>query len=81
MVLAKITTSVDGMVGPSTSHRQCGKMWSLNPGKRKWSSGSYTKQLTNWSSAVEKVLLVQPSAERVFSILSASFNEQQDHAL
>ena len=40
--------------------------------------------LPNWSTAVKKVLLVQPSsaaAERVFSLLSASFNEQQDHAL
>ena len=58
--IAKITTSVDDMVAGSTSHRQCCKMWSLNPRKRKWGSGSgsYTKQLTNWSSAVERVLLV-----------------------
>ena len=73
VVLAKISTSADGMVGPSTSHRPCCKMWSLNPRKRKWSSGSYTKQLTNWSSAVERVLPVQPSTDRVLSILSASF--------
>ena len=38
----------------------------------------------NWSSAVKKVLLVQPSsaaAKRFYSLLSSSFNEQQDHAL
>lgn len=38
----------------------------------------------NWSSAVKKVLLVQPSsaaAERFYSLLSSFFNEQQDHAL
>ena len=35
-------------------------------------------------SAVKKVLLVQPSlaaAERVFSILNSSFNDQQEHTL
>ena len=40
--------------------------------------------LTHWSSAVMKVLLVQPSsaaAERVFSILNSSFNDSQEHAL
>ena len=40
--------------------------------------------LPHWSSAVMKVLLVQPSsaaAERVFSILNSSFNDSQDHAL
>lgn len=34
-----------------------------------------------WASAVKKVLLVQPSsvaAERVFSILNSSFNDQQE---
>lgn len=36
------------------------------------------------TSAVKKVLLVQPSlaaAERVFSILNSSFNDQQEHTL
>ena len=40
--------------------------------------------LPHWSSAGLKVLLVQPSsaaAERVFSILNASFNDSQEHAL
>jgi hypothetical protein len=44
----------------------------------------HAEQLPNWSSAVKKVLLVQPSsaaAERAFSILNASFNDQQHHAL
>ena len=44
----------------------------------------HAEQLPNWSSAVKKVLLVQPSsaaAERVFSILKASFNDQQQLAL
>lgn len=39
--------------------------------------------LPHWSSAVMKVLLVQPSsaaAERVFSILNASFNDSQEQA-
>ena len=41
-------------------------------------------QLPRWASAVKKVLLVQLSsaaAERVFSILNSSFNDQQEHAL
>ena len=43
-------------------------------------------QLTgpNWSSAVYKVILVQLSssaAERVFSLLTATFGSQQDQAL
>ena len=44
----------------------------------------HEERLPNWSSAVKKVLLVQPSsaaAERVFSLLSASFHEQQENAL
>ena len=49
------------------------KWWKLNgPG------------LPNWAASVRKVLLVQPSSatsERVFSLLNASFHEQQDAAL
>ena len=44
----------------------------------------YEERLPNWSSAVKKVLLVQPSsaaAERVFSLLSVSFHEPQENAL
>ena len=44
----------------------------------------HEERLPNWSSAVKKVLLVQTSsavAERVFSLLSASFHEQQESAL
>ena len=40
--------------------------------------------LPTWSSAAMKVLLVQPSsasAERVFSLLNSSFNEQQLNSL
>ena len=40
--------------------------------------------LPHWSSAVRKVVLVQPSsatAERVFSMLNQSFGEQQQNAL
>ena len=43
----------------------------------------HAQRLPYWSSAVKKVLMVQPSSaasERVFSILSASFNDQQDSA-
>ena len=42
------------------------------------------ERLPRWVTAVKQVLLIQPSsaaAERVFSILKASFNEQQDCAL
>jgi len=44
----------------------------------------HEEQLPRWASAVKQVLLVQPSsatAERVFSILKASFNEQQNTEL
>ena len=44
----------------------------------------HEEKLPNWSSAVKKVLLIQPSsaaAERVFSLLSASFHKQQESAL
>ena len=37
-----------------------------------------------WSAALRKVLLIQPSsaaAERVFSLLNASFSDQQEHSL
>ena len=42
------------------------------------------ERLPRWATVVKQVLLIQPSfaaAERVFSILKASFNEQQDYAL
>ena len=45
---------------------------------------AHADRLPNWSMAVKKILLVQPSsaaAQRVFSILAASFNDQQDRAL
>ena len=40
--------------------------------------------LLRWSNAAKQVLLLQPSsaaAERVFSLLTASFSEQQQHSL
>ena len=40
--------------------------------------------LPNWSSICKSVLLVQPSsatAERVFSILTNSFTDRQEHSL
>ena len=40
--------------------------------------------LPKWSSALQKVLLIQPSSaasERVFSLLNSSFSEQQERAL
>ena len=43
-----------------------------------------TSVLPHWSQAAKKVFLVQPSsaaAERVFSLLKSSFNEQQDNSL
>ena len=45
---------------------------------------SREERLPRWATTVRQVLLIQPSsaaAERVFSILKASFNEQQDCAL
>ena len=48
------------------------------------SSDQQSGNLPHWSSAVMKVLLVQPSsaaAERVFSILNSSFDDSQEHAL
>ena len=42
------------------------------------------ERLPHWATVVKQVTLIQPSsaaAERVFSILKASFNEQQDCAL
>ena len=42
------------------------------------------KVLSNWSSTCKSVFLVQPSsagAERVFSILSNSFTDMQEHSL
>ena len=40
--------------------------------------------LPKWSSALQKVSLVQPSSaasERVFSLLNSSFNDKQEHSL
>lgn len=34
------------------------------------------KDLPNWAACVKKLLLVQPSSERVFSLLNASFRKQ-----
>ena len=57
----------------------------MNTGERKvkwWHD--HKDQLPHWASPVKKVLLVQPSsaaAERVFPILTFSFNDQQEHAL
>ena len=48
-----------------------------------WKQNS--EQLPGWAAAFRKVLLVHPSSaaasERVFSLLNASFNDQQDHSL
>ncbi|CAB4025203.1 RNA-directed DNA polymerase from transposon BS, partial [Paramuricea clavata] len=52
-------------------------------GKVKWWSDQEIT-LPCWSTAVKKILLVQPSsapAERVFSLLQNAFNKQQDAAL
>ena len=42
------------------------------------------QDLPHWSSVAQKFLLLQPSsaaAERVFSILSSSFSDQQQNSL
>ena len=44
----------------------------------------HASTLPNWSAAAKKTILLQPSsaaAERVFSLLKASFGEQQDMSL
>ena len=64
-------------------------MWLLNVREEKLSGGGiHEEELPNsglLQSRVSSLLLfVQPSsaaAERAFSLLSASFHEQQDHAL
>ena len=45
---------------------------------------NHVEDLPHWSSAAQMVALVQPSTaavERVFSILKASFDPQQDNSL
>ena len=45
---------------------------------------THTTALPNWSAAVKKILLVQPSSaspERVFSLLQNAFSTQQEAAL
>jgi squalene cyclase len=52
-------------------------------GKVKWRS-DHEITLPCWSTAVKKIMLVQPSsapAERVFSLLQNAFNKQQDATL
>jgi squalene cyclase len=52
-------------------------------GKVKWWC-DHEMTLPSWSTAVKKILLVQPSsasAERVFSLLQNVFNRQQDATL
>ena len=56
---------------------------SINMAPFEW-WGRQAHNLPNWSAAVRKIVLVQllsAAAEIVFSLLKASFNEQQDHAL
>ena len=52
-------------------------------GKVQWWA-THAAALPNWSAAVKKILLVQPSsasAERVFSQLQNAFSKQQEGAL
>ena len=52
-------------------------------GKVQWWA-THAAALPNWSAAVKKILLVQPSsasAERVFSLLQNAFSKQQEAAL
>ena len=71
-----------GLVPQATDQR-----WLASSSSTSTSSTSSDQQsdnLPHWSSAVTKVLLVQPSsaaAERVFSILNSSFNGSQENAL
>jgi hypothetical protein len=51
--------------------------------KLAWWAG-HSETLSNWSSLVKKLLLLQPSsasAERAFSLMNNAFNVQQDSAL
>ena len=38
---------------------------------------AHADKLPSWSETAKKVLLLQPSAERAFSLLKSTFNEQQ----
>ena len=52
-------------------------------GKVQWRA-THADALPNWSAAVKKIFLVQPSsasAERVFSLLQNAFSKQQEAAL
>ena len=57
----------------------CQPRWTHLSGGRR-----HEGSLLYWTGAFRKVLLVQPSsaaAERVFSLLKATFSDQQDSAL
>ena len=52
-------------------------------GKVRWWS-SQERAVPNWSEAVKKILLIQPSsasAERIFSILQNAISKQQDETV
>ena len=77
-VIASLVTELPTYIAAAQDVRM-----SCEEDKVKWLR-QQSDNLPNWSSAVMKVLLVQPSsaaAERVFSLLNASFNDLQDHAL
>ena len=53
-------------------------------GKRRCLGGRITSNLPQWSAVARKILFMQPSspaAERVFSLLKATFTEQQEGCL
>ena len=76
------TTLMARRLGPSGHRSKMASSSSTSTSST--SSDQQSDNLPHWSSAVMKVLLVQPSsaaAEQVFSILNSSFNDSQEHAL
>ena len=77
--------TIDGLVGELPQYTTAPQDVAIECEGRKvewWKV--HEERLPNWSSAVKKVLLVQSSsaaAERVFSLLWASFHMQQESAL
>ena len=85
---AEVTLCISERLRLSSGHHACCSAarplrLQIKDGVVKWWR-QQSDNLPHWSSAVMKVLLVQPSsaaAERVFSFLNSLVNDSQEHAL